>query len=365
MENNIYNSHFDTIRFVPYIVDNMEWTKPQYGRDVVDAAGKTLIKSNVDMVELVRAVEVINNWRSAHCFPLNTFQIGLRKKAKSVYSHSLIAQRIKRLPAIQEKLKLMDYLNLSKMQDIGGCRAVVGSIRGIRRIVNLYHESWHKHHLIKENDYLSSPRDTGYRSYHLIYGYKSDKKDYYNDLRIEIQIRSKLQHYWATAVETVGASMQQALKSGGGEKEWLRFFALMGTIIARKEKTTPVPKTPTNRRDLIRELRDLIRRLNVVDRLNAYRVVPYFATSSADENIKYRLLILNTSIGQVRISNYSSHDTERAFKEYSEVEKEINGKPDLYAVLASTDDMRHLKRAYPNYFGDTKEFVKIVEKAIK
>jgi len=41
---------------------------------------------------------------------------------------------------------------------------------------------------------------------------------------IEIQIRSKLQHIWATAVETVGFFTGQAIKSNEGEKEWNDFL---------------------------------------------------------------------------------------------------------------------------------------------
>jgi hypothetical protein len=47
--------------------------------------------------------------------------------------------------------------------------------------------------------------------------------------------------------------MRQSLKSSQ-EETWLRFFALMGTYIAHREKTTPVPNTPTNLTELRAEL---------------------------------------------------------------------------------------------------------------
>ena len=43
---------------------------------------------------------------------------------------------------------------------------------------------------------------SGYRGVHLIYRYNSDRKTEYNTLLIEMQLRSQLQHAWATAVET-------------------------------------------------------------------------------------------------------------------------------------------------------------------
>jgi hypothetical protein len=61
---------------------------------------------------------------------------------------------------------------------------------------------------------------------------------------------------WATAVETVGAFVQQALKSSLGEQEWLRFFSLMSGALAFKENTAPVPGTPSSYPDLVKELRE-------------------------------------------------------------------------------------------------------------
>ena len=58
--------------------------------------------------------------------------------------------------------------------------------------------------IIKFNDYVENPKDSGYRSIHYVYKYSS-KADKYNGLKIELQIRTKLQHNWATAVETAGA----------------------------------------------------------------------------------------------------------------------------------------------------------------
>src|ERR1019366_9744121 len=98
--------------------------------------------------------------------------------------------------------------------------------------------------MLSEDDYVDHPKASGYRSYHLIYRYFSDKKATHNGLKIEVQIRSQLQHAWATAVETVGTFIQQALKSSQGEEDWLRFFALMGSAIAYREHGELVPDTP-------------------------------------------------------------------------------------------------------------------------
>ncbi len=50
-------------------------------------------------------------------------------------------------------------------------------------------------------------------------------------LLIELQLRTRLQHEWATAVETMGTFLQSSLKSSQGPEEWLDFFSLfVGTL---------------------------------------------------------------------------------------------------------------------------------------
>src|ERR1700690_3451494 len=105
----------------------MAWTKPQFSRSQVDDAGKVLTSASQDYLKMFDAQAVINNWRSSHAFPLNTFQNGLRQRAKLVDSNSLVAQRIKRLSSIEAKLRRFSNMKLSQMQDIGGCRAIVAT----------------------------------------------------------------------------------------------------------------------------------------------------------------------------------------------------------------------------------------------
>ena len=177
--------------------------------------------------EYFTALDIINNWRSSHNFPLNTFHIGLKRRARIIDPVAVTAQRIKRLASIEAKLARFPTMTLSQMQDIGGCRAIVSTAHGVAKLCESYAESELKHIKHQTDNYIDAPKDSGYRGVHLIYRYHSDRRQDYNSLKIEMQLRSQLQHAWATAVETVGAFVRQALKSSVGEQEWLRFFALM------------------------------------------------------------------------------------------------------------------------------------------
>ena len=44
--------------------------------------------------------------------------------------------------------------------------------------------------------------------------------------KVELQLRTRLQHAWATANEIVGTFRREELKSGEGGPDWLRYFVL-------------------------------------------------------------------------------------------------------------------------------------------
>ena len=130
----------------------MAWSEPEHSLGDVDHAGDILIDDAAPQDDWDYALEVVNNWRSAHSFPLNTFQMRLRANAGTVDPRSLVAQRIKRFSSIDAKLRRFKWLKLSAMQDIGGCRAVVSSARRVQELVPPRHntsearcrEPWHQ-----------------------------------------------------------------------------------------------------------------------------------------------------------------------------------------------------------------------------
>lgn len=351
---------------------DMAWAEPEHDRQQVNTAGATLIADPVDVGnqyfwKFHEALAIMNNWRAAHSYPLNTFQVNLRRTSRQVDVGALVAQRIKRLASIELKLQRFPTMKLSQMQDIGGCRAVVKTVASVRELVSLYEKSRIKHELATLDDYIEAPRDSGYRGVHLTYKYFSDKpaKAVYNGLKIEMQLRSRQQHAWATAVETVGTFVHQALKSSIGEENWLRFFALMATAIAMREKCHLVPGTPTNRSELINELSHYVRTLNIEARLTAYNQTLQILQQPVVANAHFYLLRLDTEANQITISGFPARDLEEASSQYAEAEKRVKGKRGTDAVLVSVDSLASLRRAYPNYFADTRAFLQLMNQALR
>lgn len=63
----------------------------------------------------------------------------------------------------------MDGTSLYRMQDLGGCRVIVDSIEDVYNSLNRYKNSRIRHILKRENDYIQNPKESGYKSYHMVY----------------------------------------------------------------------------------------------------------------------------------------------------------------------------------------------------
>lgn len=289
----------------------------------------------------------------------------LLRRANQVDPDCLVAQRLKRLPSILQKLRRFPEMKFSQMQDIAGCRAIVASVPHVDRLVDIYKKSDLKHKLIHEDDYIRFPKESGYRGIHLVYRYYSDRSTTYNDLKVEVQLRSLYQHAWATAVETVGIFTRQALKSSQGQQDWLRFFQLMGTAIALREKTPTIPNTPTIRKDLEVALREYEKLLNVENHLRLYTEALQAPERAGDvQDAHYFLLELDTVARKLKVTGYKNDELQKASDDYLKVEQKALSDGSKDAVLVSVDSFNALKRAFPNYYLDTHRFIQLVKHEI-
>lgn len=231
---------------------------PQFSKKAVSRAGDILISAHSESDEYKGAIEVINNWRESHDFPLRVIRNALRKRANQIAKSANVAARLKRLPSIHSKLVRPESKGLSSMQDIGGCRVIFKTVEEVYDLLEVYLKEQSRNPsgrtvCIKFVDYILHPKESGYRSLHLILKYQSLVESCipFTGHKIEIQIRSQLQHHWATAVETASTFLGEGLKSSSGDFRWLRFFALAGSVFAIIEGRQPVPNTPSKQVDLV------------------------------------------------------------------------------------------------------------------
>ncbi len=257
-------------------------------------------------------------------------------------------------------------MKLSQMHDLGGCRAILSNIRAVRKLFDMYQEDQPSLPLegsVKCYDYLSEPKDDGYRGIHVVARYhpRIEERLAWNGDRVEIQIRTKLQHAFATAVETVTTFTREPLKFGAGPVEWRRFFCLMGSVLAIREQTPLVAKTPNDEKQLIAELREVARELNVSQRLLGWTDTLRTLPRTPMTNSKWLLLALDTTQSTIKVTGFQND--EKAFQAVSEIEQ--SKRPDLDAVLVWVSSIKRLRVAYPNYYADTTAFLAALDIALK
>lgn len=336
------------------------WEVPKYSKSEINKAGFIIADPSSAKEDRENALIILNNWRAAHAYPLQVICNNLRLRNPN----AIVVQRLKRLDSITGKIERFPDMSLYRMQDLGGCRVIVDTIDQVYEAVNKYKKSRIRHILKREYDYIQNPKDSGYRSYHMVYQFHSDKKDTYNkNMLIEIQFRTKLQHIWATAVEMMGIYTKSQLKASQGDKAVLHFFALVSSVFAKREPCPLWQTIPNNYNDLVSEIRKIDAKLNIVSRLSALSVA--INHTNANKKMKgkgYYVLILNYKDKLLRVRGFLPNQIELATKVYNDIESSNN--TDIDVVLVSATSFDSLKAAYPNYFTDISQFVEIMRRIL-
>ncbi|QTM98699.1 GTP pyrophosphokinase family protein [Sediminibacillus dalangtanensis] len=128
---------------------------------------------------------------------------GMRAQFEFESRHSpieFITGRVKPVPSILEKVhrKDTDLPRLEEeIQDIAGVRVVCQFVDDIYTIIDML-RSRNDFSIIEEKDYISSKKDSGYRSYHMIIRYPVETIHGEKMVMAEIQIRTLAMNFWAT-----------------------------------------------------------------------------------------------------------------------------------------------------------------------
>jgi putative GTP pyrophosphokinase len=323
-----------------------------YSKKAVNRAGADLISQDDSIQE--KAKQILDNLRACHVSPLNSFQKSLRKALINIDDDALVSQRLKRTPSIVAKLKRNPGMLLSRMQDIGGIRAVVSNMNELRALEQFYKNGTRIFSVSGSKDYIINPKSSGYRSVHKIFKCK-------DGFLIELQIRTKIQHAWATAVETMGTFLSHSLKSSEGPEEWLEFFCLASSAFAALESTPRISQFSDLSDERTFEL--LLKKekqLNVLNKLSGFRVVAKHITNDKRKGT-YHLVTLDLDSKMARIQSYEPRRVNFANEEYSRKEAEIKAGRNIQVVLVTSESISALKKAYPSYFLDSQNFARQID----
>lgn len=333
----------------------------KYSRKQIDKAGDILISSK-DIEKVECATTMINDWRSHHLLVLDI----LKSAITEILSHHKIiplfsSNRLKRMTSIIYKLDLNPEMHLGGMHDIGGLRFVLTDMDILNKTFDILKKNIPNDFSIhKIYNYIEIPKESGYRSIHLVYKYQSEN-NIYNGLKVELQIRTKLQHNWATAVETGGLATKTPLKSSQGDNKWLLFFKVVSSLFAIKEKM-PVLKEfeKYSMERLMTFCYKHDEQYKFTDTLKALRLTLKHVEDTKYDKELY-LIVIRFDKGIVNIKGFDATQTEDATNEYAQEEQSaVESKKAV--VLVSVDNIKNLREAYPSYFLDTSEFIYVLER---
>jgi Region found in RelA / SpoT proteins len=200
----------------------------------------------------------------------------------------------------------------------------------------------------------SAVQADGYRCHHMVYKFRGSRdEEFYNGRRVEVQVRTQLQHSWATAVEAVGLFRREDLKAGRGDPDWLRLFKLVSAEFPVEEGC--------ERADIQRaeEIMRLERKLDAVDTLERLsQAFSYSENYVFDPNNKpdYFQIEYDRAAERVHIRPYHGPIFATQSYDAAEVKNAEFGSRDTKIVLVEVDEVENLRAAYPNYFGDVQKF---------
>ena len=120
-------------------------------------------------------------------------------------------------------------------------------------------------------------------------------------------------------------------------------------------------------RDLVSEMRDYVRRLDLSKRLQAYGHAMQFLSNPQHgrSDNHYFLLEMNPTQRSIEVTTFKFSESTLANQKYLEVERKLKNTPGAEAVLVSVDSLEAVRKAYPNYFLDTEVFVRLIRETTR
>lgn len=323
-------------------------------KNQVKKAGTTLRGPlNIAQPEVTDALEVLNAWRKSHADVLTKTSETLKSIAQQAKVEILQAQRIKRTESVIAKLgrfsKTSDAMNLANMGDIAGCRVIVENAIDLEKLTFAIKKKYPKHDI---NDYINAPKKDGYRGVHIYV--HAECPTTHQIRKVEIQLRTKEQHAWATAVEIVDLFTSQSIKTNNPKDNWAEFFKDTSTLMEKHEKR-------------------LACELHIIDRFikNYTKLAPEIFFNTLKEGLKittteeknrdqYFLLKIDIKNKTTKINFFDRKD-QKHYETYFQMETENLNSKDIVIALISSESINNIKISHENYFATADNFIKITD----
>lgn len=342
----------------------MAWPVPVKSKNQVRNTGKRLAEAyrRDGVLRLGHNIlpddfQIIQNWRASHGAVLNTAQAWLRRLENQ--PAPVVGQRLKRFETIVDKIITGRSKDLSTMHDIAGVRAIFRSEVDLKKFQEKAKTSKAKHellHPIDKFDYIQSPKSTGYRGIHLVYARQVQALSGipWNGLRFEVQLRTAVQHAWATAIEVYDSTAQARFKFEKSTNPAYEQFQIISEMLARIYENTRSCMPHLTDKQLLHRHLELDKTTHMVSTIQSLVVAKEVGA------LQKNTILQRTKDGSLHIYKFQSLPA--AIKEISKIED----LPDTEnAVLVGSTTPNHIRDAFRNYFDDTTDFIVLLNEAIR
>ena len=343
----------------------MAWPEPLYSKNAVRKAGKNIVRryreptitKTIIPILAREDLIVVENWRAAHGAVLNGTQAWLRGLEKQ--NRPVIGQRLKRLNTIIDKLATERSKDLSTMNDIAGVRAIFRSESDLHDFRKKMRGSRAKHKLTHDEakfDYITDPKDTGYRGIHEVYTrhVQAPNSTPWNSLRFEVQLRTAVQHAWATAVEIYDSTSRGRFKFEKSDTKEYRQFLIISELFARIHENKTSCLATFSDDSLVSEFKELEATTKMVATIRNLKV------ADTHDKLTKNTILIRKNDGNLYMRRYRTF--QKAMLDLVDIENHVDTSN---AVLVGSTTPAHTRDAFRNYFDDTKEFTELLDSAVQ
>lgn len=239
------------------------------------------------------------------------------------------------------------------MQDIGGCRIIVQKNVDVDRLYK-YLEDKVKTQSIFTIDRITDYRelgrdDTGYRSLHVIL-----KR---GGVHLELQIRSRIQHYWSESIERTSVIYGYHLKEGEGDSRVISYFKNLSDVFYEIE----AGRQPSiDKRLRVDELRAICE--EVIQRSDRHKVFDSFVNEDIIRTLTEKesknpaglnnwILVFDWNAGAFVSWDIVSRNPSDAVETYIEYERMFPVESGYEVVLVGSSEVATVRQTHSHYFG--------------
>ncbi len=323
----------------------------------IDRAGQLLSKGEPQKLEEIELYDdsesLFDEFRQKHLQPLTSTTVELQNWLKEAGTPYIIVQRLKRKPQILRKLRRFP-VRLTQLQDIGGLRIIVNQNSDVDRLVDYIQKILKQQSAVsikKIVNYREKGRDdSGYRATHVILEREG--------VVLELQIRSRIQHYWAELIERTSVIYGHHLKELEGDRVVISYFKELSNLFYEIESGRR--PSADQKYELERLRSDAEQLISNADSKNVF-------SNFENEGIVKTLIdqekrlgggefnnwifVFNWNLGSFISWDIIGLDPKTAITSYVEFERRYPSEHGFEVVLVGSSSVANIRETHSHYFG--------------